>query len=147
VEIVELRPWETHALRRSVLRDGTASDVVEFDGDELATTFHLGVRLDGSIVAISTWLERRSSDLPAQPGFQLRGMAVDPGHRGTGLGARLLEAGIERCRSEGAALVWARARDTALGFYECHGFEPVGSGYIDATTGLPHHDIVRSLSS
>jgi GNAT superfamily N-acetyltransferase len=145
-ELVELRPEDTHALRRRVLRDGTASDVVEFDGDTLDTTFHLGLRLGGDVVAVSTWLARRYPDRPAEPGYQLRGMATDPRHRGQGLGTRLLEAGLDRCRDTGATLVWARARDSALAFYERHGFVTVGPGYVDLTTGLPHHDILRAIA-
>jgi hypothetical protein len=38
--------------------------------------------------------------------------------------------------------VWARARDTALGFYRRHGFEVVEPGFVDEATALPHHVIV-----
>ena len=72
-------------------------------------------------------------------------MATVDAHRGEGRGAQLLEAGIQRCRSAGAALVWARARDTALPFYVRHGFAMVGVGYVDLTTGLPHHDVIREI--
>ena len=144
-EVVELRAGQTHPLRRSELRDGTASDVVEFDGDELDSTFHLGALLDGRLVAISTWIVRPYPDRPADPGYQVRGMATEPVHRGEGLGALLLEQGIERCRERGARLVWARARDTTLEFYRRFGFDTVGLGYVDLTTGLPHHDIIREL--
>jgi hypothetical protein len=145
-ELVELRPEDTHALRRAVLRNGTPSDEVVFDGDELETTFHLGLRVDDEVVAISTWLARPYPDRPADPAFQVRGMATVDSRRGEGLGARLLGAGIERCRSAGATLVWARARDTALPFYVRHGFASVGSGYFDLTTGLPHHDVIREIT-
>jgi predicted GNAT family N-acyltransferase len=144
-ELVELRAEDTYALRRSALRDGTLSDEVVFDGDELVSTFHLGVRIDGELVAISTWLERPYPDRPGDPGFQIRGMATVDARRGEGLGSRLLAAGIERCRSAGAAVVWARARDTALPFYAHHGFAPTGLGYVDLTTGLPHHDVIREI--
>lgn len=145
-ELVELRPEDTHPLRRRVLRDGTASDEVVFEGDTLDTTFHLGLRVDGEIVAVSTWLARQYPDRPGEPAYQLRGMAIQPGRRGQGLGAHLLATGLERCRAAGATLVWARARDSALPFYERHGFVSVGSGYVDLTTGLPHHDIVREIA-
>jgi GNAT superfamily N-acetyltransferase len=144
-ELVELRPEDTHPLRRRVLREGTASVEVVFDGDTLDTTFHLGLRVDGELVAVSTWLARRYPDRPDHVAYQLRGMASDPSLRGQGLGTRLLNAGLERCRAAGATLVWARARDSALPFYERHGFVIVGPGYIDLTTGLPHHDIVRDI--
>jgi predicted GNAT family N-acyltransferase len=144
-QLVALEPGETHPLRRAVLRTGTPSSEVVFDGDELDTTFHLGVRVGEDVVAISTWLQRPYPDRPADHAFQIRGMATVDAHRGEGLGAQLLAAGIERCRSEGAALVWARARDTALPFYVRHGFATVGVGYVDLTTGLPHHDVIREI--
>ena len=145
VEVVELRPTETHALRRTVLRSGTPSDEVVFDGDDVDTTFHLGLREGDEVVAISTWMERPYPDRPGDRGFQLRGMATADAKRGSGLGAALLDAGVERCRAAGAVLVWARARDAALAFYERHGFTTVGLGYVDLTTGLPHHDVIREI--
>jgi predicted GNAT family N-acyltransferase len=144
--LVDLRPEETHPLRRAVLRRGTPSDEVVFDGDELATTFHLGLRAGGEVIAIGTWLERPYPDRPGERGFQVRGMATVEARRGEGLGGLLLAAGIERCRAAGAALVWARARDTALAFYVGHGFATVGVGYVDPTTGLPHHDVIREIA-
>ena len=37
IVIVDLEPAETHPLRRAVLRDGTRSDELEFDGDEIVS--------------------------------------------------------------------------------------------------------------
>jgi predicted GNAT family N-acyltransferase len=129
-----------------VLRDGTPSDEVRFDGDDLATTLHLGVLAGDEVVAISTWRPKEYPDLPATAAVQLRGMASAPEVRGSGAATLLLRAGIERAAADGARVVWARARDTALGFYEANGFETVGRGYVDLTTGLPHHDIVLHLT-
>jgi predicted GNAT family N-acyltransferase len=70
-------------------------------------------------------------------------MATDPSVRGTGMGAQVLAAGLDRAFAGGAAVVWANARDTAVGFYERHGFEVVGDGFVTADTGLPHHVVVR----
>ena len=145
IEIVELDPADTYRLRRTVLRDGTSSDVVAFDGDDLPDTVHLGVRVDGALVSISTWMVREAPGHPNLRSVQLRGMATAPAHRGTGVSTVLLEAGIERCRSADFDVVWARARTAALGFYVRHGFQPIGDDYTDATTGLAHHDIVRFL--
>lgn len=145
VEIVDLPAQDTHALRKTILRDGTASDVVEFDGDDLPSTFHLAVVIDGEIVAISTWLARDHPDHPDRAGVQLRGMATSPERRGTGISADLLAAGIDRCRTSGVELVWARARVAALSFYVRHGFESIGDEYTDPTTGLAHIDILRLL--
>jgi predicted GNAT family N-acyltransferase len=142
-EIVTLAAHETHPLRTAVLRDGDPTRSVEFDGDHLASTVHLGVRLDGALVATSTWLWRRHPDHPAVEGVQLRGMATAAALQGRGVGGRLLEHGVVAAHERGAALVWARARDAALDFYLRHGFTVFGRGYVDLTTDLPHHDVIR----
>lgn len=144
--LVELRADETFALRRTVLRDGTPSDRVDWDGDRDDTTFHLGVELDGQIVAISSWLQREYEGRPVVPAYQLRGMASAPDHRGHGSGAVLLHAGTDVARARGAQLIWARSRDSAVAFYEHHGFVTVGSGFTDPTTAIPHHHVVLDLA-
>lgn len=147
--VVELLAEQTHHLRKSVLRDGTPTQSVTFDGDDDPETFHLGVEIDGRtggvIVATSTWMQQGYADRSALFGYQLRGMASAPAQRGSGLGLMLLNAGIERCRNVGAAIVWARARDEALGFYERFGFVVVGEGYVDLATGLAHHDMIYEV--
>ncbi|NNE13060.1 MAG: GNAT family N-acetyltransferase [Ilumatobacter sp.] len=145
--VVDLTARETHPIRRSVLRNDTPDDRVEFDGDDRPDTIHLGARTrsGGELVAISTWIPRRYPDLPDRAGHQLRGMATLPHHRGSGIASMLLDAGLERCVLAGSTVVWARARDTALDFYVARGFEAVGPGFVDLTTGLPHHDVVRHV--
>ena len=55
------------------------------------------------------------------------------------------ELSIRFLRPAQGELVWARARDTALDFYQRHGFTVHGPGYVDLTTNLPHHDIIRRV--
>lgn len=142
----ELRAADTHALRRTVLRQGTPSTEVRLPGDDDAGTVHLGIRdADGAVVATSTWLRQPFPGEPTRPGVQLRAMATDPAHRGTGLGAVLLRAGIDRARSDGAEVVWAKARVSALGFYEAGGMTAVGDEYLDADTALPHRVVMIDL--
>lgn len=151
VEVVAVPATATYELRRSVLRTGTLTTDVTFDGDDEATTVHLAViehRHGQPIaIAVSTWLARPWPPEPETPAVQLRGMATAPGRRGQGLGSRLLTEGLDRARRRGARLVWANARDTALGFYLAHGFEFVGDGHVDPATGLAHHRVVRRLPS
>lgn len=143
VDVVTITAADTHDLRWRVLRDGTLSDAVVFDGDEDAGTFHLGVRDgDGTIVAISTWLQRSHPTAPDRPAHQLRGMAIEPSLRGRGVGTLLLMAGLTACKARESDVVWAHARSTALSFYERHGFVVSGDEYVDETTGLAHVDIV-----
>ena len=142
LQIVVLDAAQTHPLRLTVLRDGTPSTAVTFDGDDLPGTLHLGLRRGDELVAVSTWIPNPHH---GEAAVQLRGMATAPHLQGLGFGAALLEEGCERARAI-ASLVWARARDTALPFYLHHGFSIEGDGFVDATTALPHHVIVRRLS-
>jgi ribosomal protein S18 acetylase RimI-like enzyme len=146
--VVELHPVDTWPLRRAVLRNDTPSHDVVFDGDDEPTTVHLGVAdRAGRVIATSTWLRRPFPGAMdgVRPAIQLRAMAIDPGHQRRGIGRRLVEAGLERMAADGAGSVWANARDTALDFYVGLGFEIVGEGFVDPTTALPHHRIVRRL--
>jgi thiamine transport system ATP-binding protein len=142
--IVELTPAQTHPLRAAVLRNDTPSRELVLDGDDEPSTVHLGVRdRDGRLVAVSTWLRRPPPGDDGAPGVQLRAMATAPAVRGHGAGDVLLDAGIARARAtDPDAVVWARARDSALGFYARHGFEIIEPGFVDETTARPHHVIL-----
>ena len=64
--------------------------------------------------------------------------------RGTGLGAALIRAGVERFRQvPGVAKVKLGAQVHALGFYERLGFAAYGPVYDDA--GIEHRDMVLAL--
>ena len=146
MRIDQISAADTYDLRRRILRAGDSDAVVEWVGDDEDSTFHLGIRdRSGAVVAISTWLHRPDPSDPAVKSTQLRGMATDPGHAGSGLGSRLLAAGTERCRSRGDTVVWANARVPATSFYERAGFTAVGDVFETADTGLPHQMVRRSL--
>jgi GNAT superfamily N-acetyltransferase len=139
--VVELATEQTYPLRLSVLRFDTASKVVTFAEDDLPGTVHLGLHDGVDVVAVSSWVPRPYGGGPA---VQLRGMATATHLQGHGAGGLLIEAGCERATLI-ATLVWARARDAALPFYERHGFIVEGDGFIDELTQKPHHLIVRRL--
>jgi thiamine transport system ATP-binding protein len=142
--VVELDAVDTYPLRAAVLRNDTPSRDLALGGDDEPATVHLGVRDgDGEVVAVSTWLRRSPPGDESAVGVQLRAMATAPSVRGQGAGDALLAAGIARARAGAPdAVVWARARDSALGFYVRHGFEVVEPGFMDEPTGRPHHVIV-----
>lgn len=145
VDVIEIAPERTHDLRRRVLRVDTPSDTVEWPGDRLPSTLHLGVERAGDLVGISTWLVVSSPDAAADSaGWQLRGMATDPTVRGLGIGRLLLLAGIGRARRAGADHVWANARCTVLPFYTEAGFEIVSDEFESADTAIAHRRILLS---
>jgi GNAT superfamily N-acetyltransferase len=146
VNVLQVAVEDIYDLRMEVLRRDTPSDNVHFAQDRDASTIHLAVRDDaGAVIAASTWTPRPFPDAPGEPAVQLRGMAVLAEHRGRGIGAAMLAAGIEDARRRGAALVWANARDSALGFYVANGFTVSGDGFQTTDTDLPHHRVVKRV--
>lgn len=139
---VEISTATTHAVRRAVLRVGTPTTEVTFAEDEWPGAIHLGVFDDEVLVGTSTWIPREMANRPGVAAVQLRGMATLTSHQGRKVGAALLHSGLARAASDGAAIVWANARDAALDFYCAHGFAVIGEGFVDEATQLPHHRVV-----
>ena len=143
----EVSPQVTHDLRRRVLREGHPEADVAFTGDDDPGALHLAVAEDvGQVVAVASVLPASCRHRPGRRSWRLRGMAVEPGRQGTGLGALLLDAVVARTRALGAEVLWAAGRDSALGFYQRHGWVVVGEGY-PAADDLPHHTVVLDLAS
>lgn len=138
---------EVLPLRLDVLRRDTPSRSADYAEDADPSVCHLGVRLDGLVVACSTWIVRPFPNAPTERAMQLKGMAVSRNLQGTGVGRAVLQAGIALARESACTIVWARARDSALNFYERNGMSTVGDGFIDETTALPHHLVVVRLTS
>jgi ribosomal protein S18 acetylase RimI-like enzyme len=96
-------------------RFGADNVLVAVDGEEL-----VGYLIRGP------WVTLRSAAHVAE----VRGLAVAPDRQGEGIGARLLEAAIERCRRESVRRLVLRVLSTNPGarrLYERHGFEVEGT--------------------
>jgi len=143
--VEEVPTAEVLVLRMSVLRDGTPSQDPRYADDDAEGSVNLGIRESGILVACSTWLPRPwPLDVDA-PATQLRGMAVAKHLQSKGLGRILLQAGIDRAKLLDSTYVWARARDTALYFYERNGFATFGDQFIDEASGLGHHLVMTEV--
>lgn len=70
-------------------------------------------------------------------------ICVARSHRGRGLGAMLVNAGMDALRDMGERHVALGAQVRAQGFYAALGFEPRGSVYDDG--GVPHRMMHRAL--
>ena len=143
--VVILPTAEILDLRVRVLRRGTPFTHANYPEDEYPDVVNFCIVRGGSPIATSTWFSKECPEMPGVPAVQLKGMAVDDSVQGSGLGAKLIERGLEHARATGAGIAWARARDSALYFYEKRGFRVVGDGFIDGPTAMPHHIVVIDL--
>ena len=132
-------------LRVAVLRKGTPATDCNYPEDDYADVVHFGIIHEGAAIATSSWFMKECPEQPSVVAMQLKGMAVADHLQGEGIGALLIEAGLTLANERGAVIAWARARDSALGFYERLGFVSTGDGFIDGPTAMPHHIVVRAL--
>jgi predicted N-acetyltransferase YhbS len=146
IHIRVMNHLEVRPLRLEVLRAGMANQTVDFEGDEESTTVHLGAFDEtGNNIGVSSWMQRSFQPDPEFKAVQLRGMATAVHLQSHGIGGLLLEAGLMHAQETGFHLIWANARDAALNFYNRHGYETVGEGFIETVTQLPHHKVVKYL--
>lgn len=144
-QVISLPIADVLPLRVEVLRKGTPIAHCSYPEDDYDSIKHLGIKRDGQVVATSTWFNKACPFFNDLPAVQLKGMAVSKILQGEGLGEQLIAAGVALAIERSASLVWARARDSALGFYFKCGFDAVGDGFIDEPTGMPHHIVIRHL--
>ena len=134
---------EAMPVRLGVLRRGTPSQDATYDGDDEPHTAHIGATISDRVVATSTWLMRPWQHDTTTTAVQLRGMAVLDEMQNSGVGPAIIDAGMAHAHSVGARYVWAKARDSALYFYERCGFHIVGDQFTEPASGLPHHLVLR----
>ena len=132
---------DTRRLRHHVLRPNQGFEHTVYPGDHLPDTVHLGA-LDGDrlVGVASLYREDRPGGPPG--GWRLRGMATDPGVRGTGFGRALLVACVEHVAASGGGELWCNARMGAVGFYRDAGFHVVSEEF-DITGIGPHVVMAR----
>jgi predicted GNAT family N-acyltransferase len=130
-------------VRAAVLRAGLPVDTARYEQDALPTTVHLAALDDtDTVVGCSTW---SPEPYHGRNGWRLRGMATADQVRGQGVGALLLESGLDLGREKGAVVAWCNARTSALGFYRRHGFTAVGEEF-DVPYAGPHYRMWRDLT-
>ena len=144
-EVVALTLEDIMPLRVKVLRKGTPVTHCNYPEDTYEDVIHLGVKNENTVVGTSSWFRKECPDRVGEAALQLKGMAVDDSLQGSGIGVKIIAAGLALATERGVSIVWARARDSALGFYVRCGFTEIGPGYIDEPTGMPHHNVYRRI--
>ncbi len=138
IEIGETRDIATcRALRRTVfIEEQGVSEADEVD-DKDDEAIHLLAWLNGRPVGSARLLVLGDTG-------KIGRVCVLADQRGTGLGAALMRAAVERFRQvPGVKTVKLGAQTHALGFYERLGFTAHGPEFDDA--GIPHREMVLPL--
>ncbi len=138
IEIAETRDIATcRALRRIVfIEEQGVSEADEVD-DKDDEAIHLLATLNGKPVGSARLL------ISGETG-KIGRVCVLAETRGTGLGAQLMRAAVDRFRQvPGVTKVKLGAQTHALGFYERLGFEAHGPEFDDA--GIAHREMVLAL--
>jgi predicted GNAT family N-acyltransferase len=131
-------------LRHAVLRPGLPLSTAMYPEDDTPDIFHLGdVAGDGSLVCCATFFP---APLESIPGWRLRGMATQPGHRNAGVGGRVLEAGVAEIVRRGGEMLWCKGRVAAGSFYLRHGFSTRGEEFAEPPVNAPNIIFVRVLA-
>jgi len=116
----ELATRDTYDLRSRVLRPGRGPEAARFPLD--ASSRHFGMVEAGRVVGVVSVHAEDSPLFMAEGGWRIRGMAVDPGAQGRGVGSRLLVGLLAWARAERIPFFWCNARVVAFDFYRRHGF-------------------------
>jgi GNAT superfamily N-acetyltransferase len=142
VRVTEVAWEQTRELRQQIL--GWTRDPVP--GDEDGDTVHLAV-LDarGAPLAIVSACPHPCPERPGHAATYLWAMAVADAYQRRGLGLRLVRELTRRSRAVDRTVLWADARDSAVGFYVACGATVVGDPYRDPITGLEDRRVVFDL--
>lgn len=129
IQIKEISALETYTVRHPVLREGRPIEDCRFDGDNLPTTFHLGLFYDAILVGVATFMKNNHTVFSDDNQYQLRGMAVLKTHQGKQLGDALFKHGEILLKEKSVSLLWFNAREVAVNFYKRNGCEILGEPF------------------
>jgi GNAT superfamily N-acetyltransferase len=125
-------------LRNEVLREGRLTlEECRFHNDDAEGAFHLGYYVENELACIASFHLTNYEGYEGKA-YQLRGMATTPGHRGKGIGNRLVNFAITYLRGQKVNYVWCNARKVAVQFYIGTGFEVI-SPVFDVPGIGPHY--------
>lgn len=127
--IKEISALETFSVRQPVLRPGKNIETCHFDGDNLESTRHFGLFVDGELVGIASLFQSSSDLFEEKEQFQLRGMAILENFQKKGIGESLVKYAEENAKSRKGELIWFNAREIAIRFYEKLGYKIIGESF------------------
>ncbi|AGH96401.1 GNAT family N-acetyltransferase [Pseudobdellovibrio exovorus] len=136
---------QTYDLRDRVLRGPRPPESIYYPGDEVETTFHVGVVQGDRVLSNGTFMKQSHPHFPdSKSTYRLRGMATDPEFQGQGFGQLVINAALEELKLRKADLIWFNGRTSAEAFYRKLGFL-VEDEIFDIPGAGPHKVMYKSL--
>ena len=111
VKVSLITAAETIAIRHKVLRQGKPIDSCNFEGDELDTTFHLGLYFYNELIGVATYMKNSNENFNSEQQYQLRGMAILQQFQGKKFGNVLLEKGFQQLQQLEAEIYFGVMRE------------------------------------
>jgi len=145
VAVKEISTEETITIRHQVLRQGKPIESCYFEGDNSATTFHLGLHYYGELIGVATFIKNQHPNFNDESQLQLRGMAILQLFQGKKLENVLLEKGLLDLKQLNINLLWFNARETAINFYSKFGFNTYGKPFDIQNIGT-HYTMFKNIN-
>jgi GNAT superfamily N-acetyltransferase len=144
-EIRKAKLGEVIRVRRDILRPGESAEVTISSVDRHPDTTHFVAILNGRIVGVASSGPEAFPFENVGSAWRLRGLAVYPEYRRTGIGSSLLGALRSHLGECGCEFWWAYARSSALQTYLRVGFAAYGGQFDLPPTG-PHNTIIMQIA-
>ncbi|MBC3760031.1 GNAT family N-acetyltransferase [Hyunsoonleella sp. SJ7] len=74
-------------------------------------------------------------------------MAIKKENQRNGIGRKILQELIRKCKEIGVEKIELSARETALEFYSKNGFKALGNKYPSAKTGIIHQKMIMNINN
>jgi GNAT superfamily N-acetyltransferase len=136
---IELRPAalaDLVELRDRTLSAGHPGRPVVWPYDTAPGAAHHGAYADGVLVGCVSTDPTPLEDSDPATSVRFHSMGVDPAWQGQGVGAAVLRALAGVLVDQGTTLLWATARESALGFYRRMGLTVSDREFVVPETGF-----------
>ena len=140
MHIKELEWQDTLAIRQKVLWPNKNQEFCRVTGDEDAS--HYGVLIDQKIVSVASVYPDITT--PNKQTARLRKFATLAPYQNQGIGSFVLRHIIDVLKTDGVAIFWCDARESAIEFYQRFGFKVEGERFYKSD--IPYFKMQMSIS-
>jgi len=141
-----VRVEDVRDLEEALLRETAETHDNPWSGEPDPDALHLGGYRDGVLVGCATILRQRIPGSAEQHAWRIKGVAIEHGHRGFGLGGMMMRRLLEHAGARGARIAWCRVPAGAYGFFEHLGFRRAGDPFEDPSGGPQYMMAARFAS-